>query len=328
MRSIVIAVVVGSLVAGLSGPLSAQAAPRRAAPRPQAAPAERAAAPAAQGQAGPAFDLDKERGKAAGSFLEVKSGRERRDPFENPLKATAAAPTPAAGLPQEEQAKLVDEAVQALGLYQAALRQNEMASASVHLNRLMEILGQADKFTVPELRQRLEAVRASLGGPSVIADQKFTDVKDAFDKGDYERVVTLHTDLTKFVNSLPKEERDKLTGRMAEIEKIAQRAAARLAFSKLSITITGVVISDVGSYATINGLVLGVGDLVRKEAGKGGPLSPLSMTEPLEPPVKVAEVRLSEVVFEFQGELLSRQVGRRYLVQERTRRQPVRTPRR
>ena len=322
MKSLTTAVVVGSLVVGLSGPLLALAAARGMAARQQAAPS--AAAPA---QAEPPFDLERERGKAAGSFLEVKSGRQRRDPFENPLEAVAP-PTAAAGLPKEEQVKLVDEAVRSLGLYQAALRQNELTSANVHLDRLMEILGQSDKFTVPELRQRLEAVRTSLGGPSVLADRKFQDVKDAFDAGDYDRVASLYSELVKFVNALPKEEREKLSGRLTETEQIAQRAAARLAFSKLPISITGVVISDTGSYATINGLVLSVGELVRKEASKGGPVSPLSMAEPLDPPVKVTKVELAQVVFEFQGELLSRQVGRRYLVEERTRRAPARAPRR
>jgi hypothetical protein len=317
MKSLATAVVIGSLVLGLGGPLFGQAAPK-----PQAA------APGAPQPKEEAFDLDREREKAAGSFLQVKGGRQRRDPFENPLKEATAPPTPAQGLPQEEQAKLVDEAVQALGLYQAALRQNELAAANVHLNRLMEILSEADKFTVPELRQRLDAVRVSLGGPGVLIDRKLIDIKEAFDKGDYEQVTALYADLTKFVDALPKEQREKLADQLTETEKMAQRAAARLAFSKLSITITGVVISEGGAYATVNGVVLGVGDLVRKEAGKGGAVSPLAMAEPLEPPVKVAEIRLSEVVFEFQGERLSRQVGRRYLAEERMRARPARPARR
>jgi hypothetical protein len=311
MKAIATALVVGSLVVGLAGPLSAPAAVQRPAAGPQAAPAA-----AAQQKAEP-FDLEKERAKAAGTFLKLKDGRERRDPFENPLKALAAAPTPTQGLPQEEQEKLVTEAERELGLYQAALRQGEVPSANAHLSRLMEIVGQADKFTIPELRQRLDAVRTGLGGSAVLADRKFIDITDAFDKGDYERVAALYGDLSKFVGALPKEEQAKLTGRLSEVQKVAQRAAARLAFSKLSISITGVVISDAGSYTTVNGLVLGVGDLVRKETGKGGRVSPLAMSEPLEPPVKVAEVRLSEVIFDFQGERLSREVGRRYLVEQR-----------
>jgi hypothetical protein len=311
MRSLATAVVVGSLVVGLGGLLCTRVAAQPAAPVAQAAPS---AAPAQKAEP---FDLEKERGKAAGSFLKVKDGRARRDPFENPLKALAVPPTPAQGLPQEEQEKLVTEAEREVGLYQAALRQGEVPSANAHLSRLMEIVGQADKFTVPELRQRLDAVRAGLGGSAVFADRKFTDITEAFDKGDYERVATLYGDLTKFVGALPKEEQAKLASRLSEVQKTAQRAAARLAFGKLPITITGVVISDAASYTTINGVVLGVGDLVRKETGKGGPVSPLNMGEPLDPPVKVAEVRLSEVVFEFQGERLSREVGRRYLVQER-----------
>jgi hypothetical protein len=242
------------------------------------------------------------------------------------LKALVAPPTPAQGLPQEEQEKLVTEAERELGLYQAALRQGELPSANAHLSRLMEVLGQADKFTVPALRQRLDAVRTGLGGSAVLADRKFIDIKDAFDKGDYEHVAALYADLTKFVDALPKEEQAKLAGRLSEVQKIAQQAAARLAFSKLSITITGVVISDAGSYTTVNGLVLAVGDLVRKETAKGGRASPLAMSELLEPPVKVAEVRLSEVIFEFQGERLSREVGRRYLVEQRAARGAAPTP--
>jgi len=294
----------------------AQGIPPAALKNMPSAPA--AAAPAAQPPAEP-FDLEKERQKAAGTFEEVVKGRRRRNPFENPLRA-AARPTPVKGLPEEEQAKLVTEAELALGLYQAALRRQELTSANVHLNRLMEILAQVDEFTVPEFRQRLERVRSALGGAAVLADRKFIAVKQAFEAGNYEQVAALYDDLQKFVEALPKEEKAKLAGRLAEIKAIAQRAAARLAFSKIPLTITGVVISRPRSYATINGMVLGVGDLVRKPPSEGGPVSPLKMTEPLEPPVKVAEIRLTEVVFEFQGERLSRRVGRRYLLQEKARR--------
>jgi hypothetical protein len=322
MKAIPTAVLVGSLFVGLAGPVSALAAARGAAPAQAAVPA------AAQPKAEP-FDLAKERAKAAGSFLRVRDSRERRDPFENPLKALAVPATAAHGLPEQEQAKLVNEAELAMGLYNAATSRGETASANVHLSRVMEILGEEEKFTVPELRQRLDAVRTAVGGQAAIADQKLAAVKEAFDAGDYERVAALYADVTKFVDALPKEERDKLAARLSETQKMAQRAAARLAFAKLPLTITGVVISDTGSYTTVNGLVLAVGDLVRREtAGKAGRV-PLSMSEPLDPPVKVAEIHLSEVVFEFQGERLSREVGRRYLVEQRaTRAAPARAPRR
>ena len=323
MKPIATAVLMGGLLVTLAGPLSALATARRATP---AQPAAAATTP--QPKAEP-FDLEKERAKAAGSFLRAKNGRERRDPFESPLKALGAPTATTQGLPQDEQARLVNEAELALGLYQAAVRRGEAASANVHLSRLMEILGQADKFTVPELRQRLDAVHTALGRQAAFADRKFTDVKEAFDQGDYERVATLYAELAKFMDALPKEQQDELAARLSEVQRIAQRAAARLAFGKLSLTITGVVTSEAASYATVNGLVLGVGDLVRKETARGGRVSPLTMSEPLDPPVKVAEIRLSEVVFEFQGERLSREVGRRYLVEQRAARAaPSRAPRR
>lgn len=267
------------------------------------------------------FDLEKERQKALGTFEQVVGGRKRRNPFENPLRA-ATRPTPMEGLAEEVQAQLVTEAELALGLYQAALRRQQLTSANVHLNRLMEILAKVDKFSVPEFRQRLERVRSALGGAAVMADRKFIAVKQAFEARDYARVATLYEELSKFVEALPEAEQAKLAQRLTEIKAIAQRAAARLAFGKIPLAITGVVISQPRSYATINGMVLGVGDLVRKASAEGGPVSPLKMTEPLEPPVKVAEIRLTEVVFEFQGERLGRRVGRRYLLQEQARRGP------
>ena len=274
----------------------------------------------------PPFDLAEERRKAAGTFLDVKDGRKRRDPFRSPLQTAAETPIKEE-LAGEVQAQLVNEAELALGLYQAALNRKQLTSANVHLNRLLEILGQSDKFSVPEYRERLEQVRSRLDVGSILADSKFREVKGAFEAGDYDRVGVIYDELTNFVNSLPKGEQEKLAARMAEVEEIVRRATARLAFVKMPIIITGVVAAEQGSYTTVNGLVLGVGDLVRKEPAEGGPVSPLNMPEPLEPRVTVTEIRLTEIVFEFEGERLSRKVGRRYLIQERARRSPGVRPR-
>jgi len=269
----------------------------------------------------PAFDLEAERRKAAGTFLDTKDGRKRRDPFRSPLRTAAETPVKDV-LAREVQAQLVSEAEVALGLYQAALNRKQLTSANVHLNRLLEILGQSDKFSIPEFRERLEQVRAQLDVGTILADSKFREIKAAFEAGDYDRVGVLYEELTNFVGSLPKGEKEKLAARMAEVKEIVRRAQARLAFVKIPISITGVVLGGQESYATINGLVLGVGDLVRNEPDKGGPVSPLNMPEPLEPQVKVAEIQLTEIVFEYEGERLSRKVGRRYLIQERARRSP------
>ena len=294
----------------LPAPGAAGAQPGIAAPPPVASP----------------FDLEEERAKAAGTFLDAKDGRKRRDPFRSPLRTAAETPIKDE-LAREVQAQLVTEAELALGLYQAALNRKQLTSANVHLNRLLEILGQSDKFNVVEFRERLEQVRSRLDVGSILADSKFREVKGAFEAGDYDRVGVLHDELTRFVDSLPKGEQEKLAARMAEVKEMARRATARLAFAKMPIIITGVVVAEQESYTTVNGLVLGVGDLVRKEPAEGGPVSPLNMPEPLEPRVTVAEIRLSEIVFEFEGERLSRKVGRRYLIRERARRSSGARPR-
>ncbi len=294
---------------------------RASAQVPPRAPAVAGAPAAAPQPAAEPFDLEKERLKAAGTFVETKDGRKRRSPFTSPLRQAAETPLKAE-LEEEVQRQLVREAELTLGLYNHAKDREEWTSARVHLNRLMKILEQADKFSVPELRERLEQVRSGLDVKAAVADQKFTDVKEAFKAGDYERVAVLYDELTKFVDALPESERAKLAVGLDEVGKIARTAAARLAFSKIPFTITGVVISEPDSYVTINGLVLGVGDLVREQPAEGRPVSPLSMTEPLDPPVKVVEIHLTEVVFEFQNERLSRRAGRRYLIQQRMRRTP------
>jgi hypothetical protein len=264
------------------------------------------------------FELEQARQKAAGTFSQTKDGRRRRSPFENPLRAPEE-PTPGEELAREVQAQLVTEAQLSLGLYEAALRRQELASADVHLNRLMEILSQSDKFSVLEFREQLDQVRARLGDARVFANRRFIALRQAFEAGDHQQVVSLYDELVTFVDALPEGERQKLAGSLTEMKAIAQRAQARLAFDRIPLAITGVVVSAPDSYATVNGLVLGVGDLVRKAPVETGPVSPLNLTEPLDPPVKVAEIHLTEVVFEFQGEQLSRKVGRRYLIQERGR---------
>jgi len=263
-----------------------------------------------------AFDLEKERQKAAGSFDQVKDGRRRRSPFQNPLAAQRRAPAQE-GLPEEVQKALVREAELALGLYKVALNRGQREAAQTHLNRLMQILSQADSFTVEQYRDRLDRVQSELGETALFAEWRFQDIRAAFQAGEYDKVATLYEELQAFVAALPKEEKDKLTEGLAQLDVLARKAKARVDFAKLSMEITGVVLSEPRSYATINDVVVGVGDLVRKPPEAGSALGSARTAEPLEPPVKIAEIHLNQIVFEFEGELLTRNVGRRYITQER-----------
>ena len=309
-------VLVAGLARGVGGPLRAQAPQRRAAARRAAAAAATAPAPA-QPPAEP-FDLEKERQKAAGTFGRSKRGEDRRNPFENPLAAIAARPTVDI-LPAEEQARLATQAELSLGLYRQAVQRGEPASAKVHLKTIMDILSKMDEVTIGEYRQRLEEVSKGVDIVDGVAKQRFDELSEAFKAGEYERVLELYGELVKFPNALPESDRQRLAARLAEMEDLYQKAKTRLEFREISLVITGVVVGETASFATVNGRVLGQGDFVSKALTGGRMAGPLDVAEPMDPPVRAAEIRLGEVVFEYKGELFGRQVGREHLVRERQR---------
>ena len=88
---------------------------RASAQVPPRAPAVAGSPAAALQAAAEPFDLEKERLKAAGTFVETKDGRKRRSPFTSQLRQAAETPLKAE-LVEEVQRQLVREAGLTLGL--------------------------------------------------------------------------------------------------------------------------------------------------------------------------------------------------------------------
>jgi hypothetical protein len=156
-----------------------------------------------------------------------------------------------------------------------------------------------------------------LGPDTINAEWRIQDIRAAFEAENYEKVISLHEELPAFIDPLTPEGKAKLAGDLAEVDDLARKAKARLDFAKLPLDITGVVVSEPKSYVTINDVVLGEGDLVRQAPTSRSGLRALRKSDPLDPPVKVSEIHLNYIVFEFMGEHLSKNVGRRYMTQER-----------
>lgn len=244
------------------------------------------------------FSLLEELAQPKFRFDRAKRGRTRRDPFQPPAQLVRVR----GKIPAKEVRRKIYTAREERILAQAAeemveemrrrLDRKDYEGVQVLRNKLAPLL--ATGFYDIEANRRITVVRKKaekISAALIYYDVRryFSEMSQAFDKGEYEAVGKLHEELLQVADKEEGPKSLELTLTFQAASLLSTRATIRLEFLSEEIPISFIAWTPETPYAIVNNKIVGPADLVS-------------------PDLEVYRIEKQSVIFRYKGEVIAKSI--------------------